>query len=44
LLPLHGTAEDIAGLVLFLASDEARFINCEIVHCDAGHRIRGWRG
>lgn len=44
LLPLHGTADDIAALVLFLASEDARFINCEIVHCDAGHRIRGWRG
>lgn len=41
---LHGTAEDIANLALFLASDEARFINCEIVNCDAGNRMRGWRG
>ena len=23
---------------------DARFINCEIVHCDAGNRLRGWRG
>lgn len=44
LLNLHGTAEDIANLGLFLASDDARFINCEIVHCDAGNRLRGWRG
>lgn len=44
LLKLNGTAEDIARLALFLASDEARFIDCEIVHCDAGNRIRGWRG
>lgn len=43
LLDLDGTAEDIARLALFLASDEARFINCEIVNCDAGNRIRGWR-
>jgi 3-oxoacyl-[acyl-carrier protein] reductase len=43
LLQLHGTAEDIASLGLYLASDEARFINCEIVHCDAGNRLRGWR-
>ena len=21
-----------------------QFITCEIVHCDAGSRIRGWRG
>jgi len=44
LLKLDGTAEDIAALGLFLASDDARFINCEIVHCDAGNRVRGWRG
>jgi 3-oxoacyl-[acyl-carrier protein] reductase len=43
LLKLHGTAEDIASLGLFLASDEGRFIDCEIVHCDAGNRMRGWR-
>ena len=44
LLKLHGTAEDIASLGLFLASDDGRFIDCEIVHCDAGNRLRGWRG
>lgn len=44
LVPLDGTADDIASLALFLASDDARFINCEIVHCDAGNRLRGWRG
>jgi 3-oxoacyl-[acyl-carrier protein] reductase len=44
LLKLHGTADDIAALGLFLASDDARFITCEIVHCDAGNRLRGWRG
>lgn len=43
LLPLHGTAEDIVNLALFLASDEARFITCEIISCDAGNRLRGWR-
>jgi 3-oxoacyl-[acyl-carrier protein] reductase len=43
LLKLHGTAEDIVTLALFLASDEARFIDCEIVSCDAGSSIRGWR-
>jgi 3-oxoacyl-[acyl-carrier protein] reductase len=43
-LKLHGTAEDIASLALFLASDDARFITCEIAHCDAGNRLRGWRG
>ena len=44
ILKLHGTADDIAALALFLASDEARFITCEIVTCDAGNRLRGWRG
>lgn len=44
LIPGHGTAEDIANLYLFLASDDARFINCDIISCDAGNRIRGWRG
>lgn len=39
-----GTAQDIAALALFLASDDARFIAGEIVACDAGNRIRGWRG
>lgn len=40
---LHGKAEDIANLAIFLASEEGRFINCEIVNCDAGSRLRGWR-
>ncbi len=44
LVPLHGTADDIANLALFLGSDDARFINCEIILCDAGNRLRGWRG
>jgi 3-oxoacyl-[acyl-carrier protein] reductase len=43
LLKLHGTADDIANLAVFLASDDARFINCEIVSCDAGNGLRGWR-
>jgi 3-oxoacyl-[acyl-carrier protein] reductase len=43
LLPLHGTAEDIASLHVFLASDQGRFINNEIIACDAGNRLRGWR-
>lgn len=43
-MKVHGTAEDIANLALFLASDEARFITSEVVSCDAGSRIRGWRG
>lgn len=44
LLKLHGTTEDIVNLHLFLASDDARFITCEIVSCDAGNRLKGWRG
>ncbi len=43
MLKLDGTAEDIARLALFLASDDARFITNETVLCDAGNRIRGWR-
>ncbi|HEY5756528.1 MAG TPA: SDR family oxidoreductase [Steroidobacter sp.] len=44
MLKVHGTADDIAALGVFLASDEARFITAEIVSCDAGNRLRGWRG
>ncbi len=43
LLNLHGVAQDIVSLYLFLASDEARFINCEVMSCDGGNRMRGWR-
>src|SRR5882724_5169607 len=32
-LKLEGTADDIAALAVFLASDDARFITCEIVSC-----------
>ena len=42
-LKLQGTAEDISALGAFLASDDARFITAEIVSCDAGNRLRGWR-
>jgi 3-oxoacyl-[acyl-carrier protein] reductase len=41
---VKGSPEDIAELAAFLASDQARFIHCEIVSCDAGNRVRGWRG
>ncbi|HTV96081.1 MAG TPA: SDR family oxidoreductase [Steroidobacteraceae bacterium] len=44
LLPLHGTAQDIAALGVFLASEEGRFINNDIISCDAGNRMRGYRG
>jgi len=43
MLSLRGTAQDVAALGLFLASDAARFITCEVVSCDAGNRMRGWR-
>jgi 3-oxoacyl-[acyl-carrier protein] reductase len=42
-LKLDGSAEDIAALGAFLASDDARFITCEVISCDAGNRMRGWR-
>lgn len=43
ILKRHGTPEHIVDLSLFLASDAASFINCEIVSCDAGSALRGWR-
>lgn len=43
-LNLAGQPDDIVNLALFLASDAARFITGEVIHCDAGNRIRGWRG
>jgi 3-oxoacyl-[acyl-carrier protein] reductase len=42
-LKLDGSAEDIAALGAFLASDDARFITSEVISCDAGNRMRGWR-
>lgn len=35
--------DDIANLALFLASDEGSFINNEVVHCDGGNQMRGFR-
>jgi len=43
LLQLNGTADDVAALGVFLASDAARFITSEIISCDGGNRLRGWR-
>lgn len=38
-LPFHrdGEPDDIGNLVLFLASDEAQFINGELIACDGGY-------
>lgn len=39
----QGTAEDIANLAFFLASDEGSFINNQVVLCDGGNAMRGFR-
>ncbi len=36
LAPQHGRAEDVAYAALFLASDEARFINGQVLEVDGG--------
>ena len=43
MLARAGGPDDIVNLGLFLASDDARFITNEIIHCDAGHPLRGYR-
>lgn len=43
LIDARGTPKPIVDLHLFLASDEARFITAEVMSCDAGNRLRGWR-
>jgi 3-oxoacyl-[acyl-carrier protein] reductase len=43
LLKLHGLPDDIVNLALFLASDDARFITAQVVPCDAGNQMRGFR-
>ena len=39
----QGTADDIANLGYFLASDEGSFINNQVILCDGGHQLRGFR-
>ncbi|MCI4592345.1 SDR family oxidoreductase [Sphingobium sp. BYY-5] len=39
----QGTAEDIAQLALFLASDEGSFINNQVILCDGNNQMRGFR-
>jgi 3-oxoacyl-[acyl-carrier protein] reductase len=43
LLKEHGVADDIANLHVFLASRQGRFINNEVILCDGGNQMRGWR-
>ncbi|ETI61198.1 short-chain dehydrogenase [Sphingobium sp. C100] len=39
----RGMPEDIVALALFLSSDDARFITADIITCDGGSRVRGYR-
>ncbi len=39
----QGRAEDIANLGVFLASDEGNFINNQVILCDGGNQMRGFR-
>jgi 3-oxoacyl-[acyl-carrier protein] reductase len=39
----QGTAEDIANLAMFLASEEGSFINNQVILCDGGNQMRGFR-
>lgn len=39
----QGTAEDIANLGVFIASHEGSFINGQVILCDGGNQMRGFR-
>ncbi|WP_242007993.1 SDR family NAD(P)-dependent oxidoreductase [Sphingomonas ginsenosidivorax] len=39
----QGTAEDIANLGVFLASDEGSFVNNQTILCDGNNQMRGFR-
>lgn len=39
----QGTAEDIANMAVFLASPEGSFINAQVLLCDGGNQMRGFR-
>jgi 3-oxoacyl-[acyl-carrier protein] reductase len=43
LVKRQGTAADIANLGVFLASDEGSFVNNQVILCDGGNQLRGWR-
>ena len=43
LVERQGTAADVANLALFLASDQGSFINNEVILCDGGNQMRGFR-
>jgi NAD(P)-dependent dehydrogenase (short-subunit alcohol dehydrogenase family) len=40
LTPGRGTSDDLAGAVLFLASDESRFINGQVLNVDGGLALK----
>lgn len=40
LTPGRGTADDLAGAILFLASDESRFINGQVLNVDGGLALK----
>lgn len=39
----QGTAEDIANMAVFLASPEGSFVNAQVLLCDGGNQMRGFR-